>query len=863
MAAQTYRAYAQRSVKYVARSMLATVVRDRNGPIGVLKIVADEPSRFGAAEADSLELLAEAFGAVVQRKRAEEEAQDSIRIQAGIVRLQQDMASSTGDLQALTELLVAGAQALTAADGAAVALVEGDASIWRAVSGSAVGRLGQRVETGASAHSVMTAPVHAGNAVAGMLEVVCARSRAFGQREAGTLQILAEWLGVLMQRAEALQQLRLSESQYRLLFAANPLPMWVFDTETLRFLAVNDTAVARYGYTKDEFLSMTIKDIRPKGAAPLIDRYRDRGDPGGQIAGVWPHRIKDGSFIDVEVSSNAIRFGARAGRLVLAHDVTERKRAERQLQKTEAVLEIAGRVAHVAGWTFDLKDRVFAYSDELCALHDLPAGSAVSLKQALDFYAPESRAAMRAAVNACAVDGTPYDLELELITVRGRRIGVRTIGQPVRNPSGTIVGTQGAVQDITERRVAQEALRSLNENLETKVAERTLELELTNGALASKEEEIRSVVEHMADSVINFDDDGVIRSANPMVEAIFGYAAHEVVGRNIATLVPALGSPVGAAPDGPAGQTTREARGLHRSGAGLALEVAVSHYRIRGQRLWTAILRDIGERVAIMADLEQARSDAEQASRAKSEFVATMSHEIRTPMNGVIGMIDVLEQTELAAEQATMLGLARDSAHSLMEIIEDILDFSKIEAGKIELECQPMSIPAIVEKVCALVAGVAGAKGVELATRVDASVPEAVWGDALRVRQVLMHLVTNAIKFSSGRGVVARVAVSVAAARSTVGTAVLELAVEDNGIGIDAATIGTLFKPFSQADASTTRRFGGTGLGLVISRHLVELMGGEISVCSTPEVGSTFTVRLPFEIATGAPIEGRAAPGRA
>ncbi|MEO7008385.1 MAG: PAS domain S-box protein, partial [Caldimonas sp.] len=667
--------------------------------------------------------------------------------------------------------------------------------------------------------------------------------RAFGQREAGTLQILAEWLGVLIQRADALRQLRLSESQYRLLFAANPLPMWVFDTETLRFLAVNDTAVARYGYTKDEFLAMTIKDIRPKGAAPVIDRYRERGDPGGQIAGVWTHRIKDGRLIDVEISSNAIRFGARAGRLVLAHDVTERKRAERQLQKTEAVLEIAGRVAHVAGWTYDLKDRVFAYSDELCALHDMPAGSAVSLKQALDFYAPESRAAMRVAVNACAVDGTPYDLELELITARGRCVGVRTIGQPVRDPSGTIVGTQGAVQDIsekkvaaeqvralaaqlsktvesitdafftldrdwrftyvnaeaerlsqrtrtelmgrviwdvipgagnseferqyrlavetnrsvdfeaylaprrrwrevhaypsetgltvylrdvterhgaqeqlrlletcvawmtdvviiteaaapgsadpkivfvndafvrctgyarnevlgrtprllqgprtqrseldrvaaalrrsepvraelinykkdgaeywvemeivpvrsaggesthfvavqrntTERRATQEALRSLNENLEAKVAERTLQLELTNGALASKEEEIRSVVEHMADSVINFDDDGVIRSANPMVEAIFGYAVDEVVGRNIATLVPALGPRVD---DGSAGHATREARGLHRSGAGLALEVAVSQYRIRGQRLWTAILRDIGERVAIMA----------------------------------------------------------------------------------------------------------------------------------------------------------------------------------------------------------------------------------------------------------------------
>ena len=886
---------------YGVRSMLVTVVRDRDGPIGVLKLVAYEPAHFGDAEADSLELLAEALGAVIQRKRAEEEARHSIRIQAGIVRLQQDTASSHADLQAMTEMLVAGAQELTAADGSAIALVEGGEMVYRAVSGIAVRRLGLRVEAAAhpaglaaehgevqrcddtgidprahlqafqktGARSVMTAPVRAGNAVAGVLEVVSARPRAFGQREAGTLQILAEWLGVVMQRAAALHQLRLSESQYRLLFAANPLPMWVFDTETLRFLAVNDAAIARYGYAKDEFLSMTIKDIRPAAAGPVLDKYRARGDPGGQIAGVWAHRIKDGNFIDVEVSSNAIRFSGRPARLVLAHDVTERKRAERQLQKTEALLAIAGRVAHVAGWSFDFKARFFAYSDEACAMHELPAGSAVSLRQALDFYAPESRNAMLAAVNACALDGTPYDLELELITARGRRIGVRTIGQAVRNPAGVIVGTQGAVQDITERRLAQEALRSLNENLEAKVTERTLELELTNCALASKEEEIRSVVQHMADGVVNFDDSGTIRSANPKIEAIFGVAPAELAGRNVATLVPALSAlarDLALQGGGEAGarfvHAPREARGLHRSGDGIALEVAVSEYRIKGQRLWTAILRDIGERVAIMADLEQARNDAEQASRAKSEFVATMSHEIRTPMNGVIGMIDVLEQTELAPEQATMLGLARDSAHSLMEIIEDILDFSKIEAGKVELECQPISVSVIVEKVCALVAGVAASKGVELTTRVDAAVPEAVWGDALRVRQVLVNLVTNAIKFSSGRGIVARVGVVVTTTRNAAGRVVLDLAVEDNGIGMDAATIGTLFKPFSQADASTTRRFGGTGLGLVISRHLVELMGGEISVSSMPDAGSTFTVRLPFEIAAGVAVESRSARGR-
>ena len=1008
------------------RSVLATVVRDRDGPIGVLKLVACQPAHFGAAEADSLEILAEALGAVMQRRRADEEARHSIRIQAGIVCLQQDLATSQGDLQAKMNQLVERTQELTGAAGAALVLVEGDEMVYRAGSGSAVGHrelrlrragslVGLTVERDAplrcddieiepevnleacrkvGARSMATAPVRVGNAVVGVLTAVSDRTHAFGQREAGTLQMLAECLGVVMQREAAALRLQMSEAQYRLVFSANPLPMWTFDTETLRFLAVNDAAIARYGYTSAEFLSMTIRDIRTEASARSLERYLALGDPGGPMALTLQHRTKDGTVIDAEVLSNAIRFTDRPARLVLVHDVTERERAVRKLRNNEAILAIAGRVAKVAGWSFDLSACVFAYSVELCEMHDLPAGSTVSLEQALDFYAPESRPAMLEAVNACSAHGTPYDLELEIITARGRRIGVRTIGQAVRDAAGVIVGTQGALQDITERRAAQvlqaaeslrfdtalnnisqgvcffdgqqrlivcnrlyaelyrlspnvmrpgttlreivdhrfaagsvpdttpseylawrqslvrtnqasdtvvrlkdgrtvaihhqpmpdggwvathediterraaqEALRSLNDSLEVKVAQRTSQLESTNSALASKEEEIRSVVEHMADGVINFDDAGIVRSANPMVEATFGYAPAELIGVNIAALVPALAALAGAAAldDGGErvasfGRETREARGLDRNGGGIALEVAISQYRIKGQRLWTAILRDIGERVAIMADLEQARYDAEQASRAKSAFVATMSHEIRTPMNGVIGMIDVLEQTELAPDQARMLDLARDSAYSLMGIIEEILDFSKIEAGKVELECEPISIAAILEKVSALVAGVAASRGVAMVSCIDVAVPKAVWGDALRVRQVLVNLVNNAIKFSSGRGVGARVTVSVTASRSTPARVMLDLVVEDNGIGMDAATIDSLFKPFSQADASTTRRFGGTGLGLAISSQLVELMGGEILVSGTPDVGSSFTVRLPFEVAPQGAANNTVAP---
>jgi two-component system sensor histidine kinase/response regulator len=275
--------------------------------------------------------------------------------------------------------------------------------------------------------------------------------------------------------------------------------------------------------------------------------------------------------------------------------------------------------------------------------------------------------------------------------------------------------------------------------------------------------------------------------------------------------------------------------------------------------------RDQRERLAleqITMQLREASSLAEQASIAKSAFLSTMSHEIRTPMNGVIGMIDVLHQTSLQGRQVEMVDLIRESAYSLLAIIEDILDFSKIEAGRLEIECAPMPVADVLEKACGLLDHLAAKKGVELTLFIDTAIPEAVLGDALRLRQVLVNLVSNAIKFSSGQRRPGRVSVRAVLAGRNSNLASLEpdqkmtveFQVADNGIGIDEETQARLFISFTQADASTTRRFGGTGLGLAISRQLVNLMGGEIAVQSAPGKGATFSVRLPFEPLPEQPI---------
>ena len=247
-------------------------------------------------------------------------------------------------------------------------------------------------------------------------------------------------------------------------------------------------------------------------------------------------------------------------------------------------------------------------------------------------------------------------------------------------------------------------------------------------------------------------------------------------------------------------------------------------------------------------ELERARQAADAATQAKSDFLASMSHEIRTPMNGVIGMVEVLGRSSLKTHQMEMVELIRESAFSLLTIIDDILDFSKIEAGRLEIEARPLSVPDVVEKVCVMLNRLAEKQNVELMLFTDPMIPETVAGDSLRLRQVLTNLVNNAIKFSGSTRRVGKVLVRAVLKQVEGDQAWIEFQIIDNGIGMDEETISRLFTAFTQADSSTTRRFGGTGLGLAISDRLASLMGGDISVQSTPDQGSRFVLRLPFQM---------------
>jgi PAS domain S-box-containing protein len=362
----------------------------------------------------------------------------------------------------------------------------------------------------------------------------------------------------------------------------------------------------------------------------------------------------------------------------------------------------------------------------------------------------------------------------------------------------------------------------------------------------------RSILDSIIDGVIAVDASGMIISCNPAGEQIFGYESGLTIGQNISMLVPELYSNERAgylARRGAEGEvivigvgTTLEGR--DKNGNSVQLDIAVSDTNIDGISQYTCILRDITERLENIAELTKAQATAEESSRAKSDFLAIMSHEIRTPMNGVISMLELLQRTPMTADQIGMIDVIHESSLSLLVIINNILDFSKIEAGKMEIVREPMNISTMVNGVGALLENMTAKLGVELKLISDPNLPELVLGDEQRLRQVLINLINNAVKFCSQQEYQGNVEVLASVVDDDKDHYTVEFRVCDNGIGMSESTVKGLFVAFTQGDRSTDAQYGGTGLGLNISHQLITAMAGNISVTSTLGMGSVFVVRV-------------------
>ena len=361
--------------------------------------------------------------------------------------------------------------------------------------------------------------------------------------------------------------------------------------------------------------------------------------------------------------------------------------------------------------------------------------------------------------------------------------------------------------------------------------------------LREREAHLASVLEAAGDAFLSVDGRGEVTAWNAQATALFGLTREQVLGEPAMALL---------TPDAGRGELEAQARDVLAYGGTLRLEV--TSVDVAGRTfpaeltLWRSdgshaslhcFVRDLTERRRAELALADAHTAALEASRLKSEFVANMSHEIRTPMNGVLGMTSLLRETALDPVQRDYADTIGSCAETLLTVIDDILDFSKIEAGRLDLEAVDFELRPLVEDVVSLLGGAARGRGLEVVAWVDPALPRGLHGDPHRLRQVLSNLVSNAVKYTERGEVVVHV-------RPGAGSSTVRFSVRDTGIGVTPEQRTRLFEPFQQADASTTRRYGGTGLGLTISRQLVELLDGVIDVESTPGVGSTFWFEVPL-----------------
>jgi PAS domain S-box-containing protein len=510
----------------------------------------------------------------------------------------------------------------------------------------------------------------------------------------------------------------------------------------------------------------------------------------------------------------------------LQQEIAERKRAEGALRQAEEKYRGIFEEAIVGIFQTTPDGRYLSVNPAMARLYgyDSPEElmSARSDIGQQGYVHPERRGEFKRSMGE---RGIVEAFEYEVYRKDGTQIWFSENARVVHDASGDILYYVGTVEDITARKRAEEALREA-------------------------EQKYRTLFENGLVGMFQTTLDGRYSMANPTQACIFGY---ESPGELIASVTDTARQ-MYVDP----GRRTELRRMLDEQGASVKLESQV--YRKDGSVIWiseNARVRwdldgrvlgyegttvDITARKRVEEELQKAKEAAEAASRAKSAFLATMSHEIRTPMNGIIGMTEFVLDTELTREQRESLELAKLSADALLGVINDILDFSKIEAGKLDFEAIEFDLRESLGEAMKSLALRAHEKGLELAYDVRSEVPDGVVGDPGRIRQVVLNLVGNAIKFTK-RG---EVELNVEVEAQTEETLELHFSVHDTGIGIPVEKQQGIFEAFAQADSSTTREFGGTGLGLTICTRLVEKMGGRIWVESEPGRGSTFhfTARL-------------------
>jgi PAS domain S-box-containing protein len=635
------------------------------------------------------------------------------------------------------------------------------------------------------------------------------------------------------QRRQLESALKESEALYASLVESLPLNVFRKDLEG-RIVFANGRLYDTLALTAEQLIGKSDHDLFPK---ELADKYRSDDlqviEQGKFIDEVEQHFVgEENELAYVQVLKAPVRNaeGQIVGVQGMFWDVSDRHRAEVALDQERQLLHSLLENIPDAIYFKDANSKFLRVNRAVANLIGVDDPAEAVGKSDHDYFTQEAADAFRADELRILETGEPVlDKEESQILPNGRQTWTTTTKMPLCDPEGKRIGTFGISREITDRKLA--------------------DIEIRENA-----ERLAKIIDTAYDAFVAMDEHGNVVDWNPQAERTFGWKRDEVVGKSVAeAIVPEEFHRAHlegirrfqATGQGVILNRRIEVQARHRDGRQFPVELTVAPSPLGDGTVFNAFLHDITDRKHAEAELHQAKEAAEAANFAKSLFLANMSHEIRTPMNGILGMTDLVLDTELAPEQREYLRMVKDSGESLMTVIEDILDFSKIEAGRLELEHVMFDLRENLGDTMRSLAFRAHGKGLELAVHVDPAVPETLVGDPRRLRQIVVNLVGNAVKFTDHGEVVLEVE-----CRSQLDeNVVLHLSVSDTGVGIPPEKQDTIFAAFEQADNSTTRRFGGTGLGLAISSRLVELMGGRIWVESKQGSGSTFHFTVLFGVA--------------
>jgi PAS domain S-box-containing protein len=623
--------------------------------------------------------------------------------------------------------------------------------------------------------------------------------------------------------------LRKSESRFQKLTSASPGVIYtvVQDINGIsRFEYISPAAKKIYEISLDRILadgSLVVAQIHPEDIQVYQEVFERSFTTMQPFSHEW--RIITPSGKIKWLSANSSPEKQDNGEIFwhgIVIEITDRKVAEQKLLRQQQMLEAMSSQGRIGAWELDLVNNKLYWSSMTREIHEVTPDFEPDVEKGIKFYKKgESRRAITQAIKDALNYGTPWDLELQLITAKGKEIWAAATGK-AEFKDGVCVRLFGSFQDITNRKNAELAL------YESELKFSTIFNYSPQPALIATLHEGRCL------------------DINESFCRLLGYSRSEMIGHTCVERNLWKNDQ-----DFEISHQILKERGylydfetvfLTKSKEQKTVIISARVTRLNYQNYVVAVLSDITARKQAEQELVKAKEAAEAAALAKSEFLATMSHEIRTPMNGVIGMLTLLQYTELSPEQRSQINLAQSSAESLLTIINDILDFSKIEAGKLDIESTNFDLNEELGNVAKTMALKAQEKGLELILDLTELETSLAIGDPVRLKQIFINLVGNAIKFTHQGEIIIK-----CRTEKQENKIIFTGSVKDTGIGIDQDKIPLLFDSFTQVDASTTRKYGGTGLGLAIVKKLCQLMGGNITVISELGKGSDFQFTVILE----------------